>query len=66
MSHDEKAAAFDRLLSALVHRWATGEWSWWCPCPTGGAPHDTREEAVVELLHWADDLQTFKSRTGAA
>lgn len=53
MTDAEKAAAFDALAAALTNQWAGGHWSWWCPCPPGGPPRATREEAVADLVAWA-------------
>jgi hypothetical protein len=53
MSAEEKAAAFDVLALALTNRWADGLWSWWCPSPPGGEKRATREDAVADLVAWA-------------
>lgn len=64
MTPDEKVAAFDTLVAALVHPFGKGGWVWWCPNTTGGTVRVEREEAVAELLQWAGDLVTFKTKTG--
>jgi hypothetical protein len=54
MTTEEKAAAFDRLAAALTNQWDDGSWSWWCRTPCGGPPRPTREEAVADLVAWAN------------
>ena len=51
---EEKASAFDALAEALTNRWADGRWSWWCRTPPGGEMRDARDEAIADLVLWAE------------
>lgn len=53
---DDKAAAFDALAVALTHRWADGQWCWYCHNPSGGSAtmRATQAEAVADLVAWAE------------
>ena len=53
MNETEKAAAFDQLIKALLHKWHDGRWSWWARTPCGGPVRDTKEEALADLLAWS-------------
>lgn len=66
MTVEEKAAAFDDLAVALTNRWADGLWSWWCPCPPGGAKQWTREQAIADLVAWAALVAGKKRAKGVA
>ena len=64
MTTEEKVAAFDDLALAMTNQWASGHWTWFCPSPCGGAdtPRCSREEAVADLVAWAQ--RTKKRQTG--
>ncbi len=62
MSTEEKAAAFDTLVLALTNRWVNGTFSWWCPTPCGGEQKGTREQAVADLIAWAERTAKAKAR----
>jgi hypothetical protein len=54
LTPEQKAAAFDEMATALTNCWHDGKWSWWCCSPCGGDKHESREEAVKELVEWAE------------
>lgn len=57
MNDAEKLAAFANLTDALTNRWADGTWTWWCPTPSGCETHrQTKEEAIVDLVAWAERM----------
>lgn len=53
---EEKARLFDVLTVALTNCWHDGRWTWWNPTPACGTetPRATREEAVDDLVAWAE------------
>jgi hypothetical protein len=55
MTDAEKIAAFDTLALALTNQWHDGSWTWFCRTPCGGlVKRATREEAVADLVAWAE------------
>jgi len=62
MTTDEKAAAFDLLLTALTNRWEDGRFSWWCANPAGGPKRDTAEQVVADLLEWAERVVRWRAK----
>lgn len=67
MTTEEKAAAFDALAIALTNCWHDGSWTWFCPCPCGSSkPRATREEAVVDLVEWAEKTARKRLAKGCA
>jgi hypothetical protein len=56
MNTEEKAAAFDSLAVALTNRWHDGRWTWYNSKPSCGTetPRETQEEAVQDLVKWAE------------
>lgn len=42
------------LLLALTNHWWDGTYSWWCRTSAGGPRRATREEAMQDLIKWAE------------
>lgn len=61
MTDAEKIEAFDALALAMTNCWHDGKWSWWCPTPSGSElRRETREEAVMDLVGWANRVKPKK------
>ncbi len=62
MTDPEKIAAFDFLAVALVNQFSDGRYGWWNPTPCGGKSCDTPDEALADLIVWAERMVKVKAK----
>lgn len=66
MTVEEKAAAFDTIIDAVLNRWSDGTWSWFPLTPCGGKVCQTKEEAAADFNAWAERMGAKNRRKFAA